>query len=118
MQKRKSLYRFSPPFLKAQYFLREEKDSREQCGISNISRKGVGLKFHTGETINIVSAIHLEMYVSRKSEPIKVTGILKWIEKEGNGFIGGIELIEELDDATWEELFRLPLDIGNDNDDS
>ena len=118
MQKRKSLYRFSPPFLKAQYFLREEKGSREQCEISNISRKGVGLKFHTGEKINIGATIHLEMYISRKPEPIKVKGILKWIEKGGNDFIGAIELIEELDDATWEELFRLPLDIGKDSDDS
>jgi hypothetical protein len=68
--------------------------------------------------INIGSAIHLEMYVAIKSEPIEIKGILKWIEKGGNDFIGAIELIEELDDATWEELFRLPLDIGNDNDDS
>jgi len=118
MQKRKSLYRFSPPFLKAQYFSREEKGSREQCGISNVSRKGVGLKLHTGKKIKLASIIHLEMHVAIKSEPIEAKGILKWIEKEGNGFIGGIELIEELDDATWEELFRLPLDIGNENDDS
>jgi hypothetical protein len=115
---RRSCYRFVSPFLKAQYFLREEKGSREQCRISNMSRKGMGLKFHTDETINIGSSIHLEMYVSRKSEPIKVKGILKWIEKEGNDFIGCIELTEELDDAMWEELFSLPLDIQNDNDDS
>ncbi len=105
MQKRKSLYRFSPPFLKAQYFLREGKGSREQCEISNISRTGVGLKFHTGEMINIGSAIHLEMCVSRESEPINLKGTLKWIEKEGNDFIGAIELTKELDDATWAKLF-------------
>ncbi len=58
------------------------------------------------------------MYVTRKTEPIKVKGIVRWIEKEGSDFIGSIELIEELDDATWEELFRLPLVIGNNNDDS
>jgi hypothetical protein len=105
MQKRKSLYRFSPPFLKAQYFSREEKGSREQCGIFNISRKGVGLKFHTGKKIKIGSTIHLEMYVPRESEPINLKGTLKWIEKEGNDFIGAIELTKELDDATWAKLF-------------
>lgn len=91
--------------MKAQYFLREGKGPRERCVISNISRKGVGLKFHTREKINIGSTIHLEMYVSRKSGPISVKGILKWIEKEENDFIGGIELTEALDDATWATLF-------------
>lgn len=105
MQKRKRLYRFLPPFLKTQCFLREEKGSREQCRISNISRKGVGLKFHTGEKIKMGSSIHLEMYVARKSEPIIIKGTIKWIEKEGNDFIGGIELTEGLDDATWAKLY-------------
>ena len=82
MKIRRGCYRFVSPFLKAQYFLREGKSSREQCVVFNISRKGVGLKFHTGKKIKIASIIHLEMYVARKSEPIEVKGILKWIEKE------------------------------------
>jgi len=105
MEDRRSIYRFFPPFLKDQYFSREEKGSREQCVIFNISRKGVGLKFHTGKTINIGSTIHLEMYVPRESEPIILKGTLKWIEKEGNDFIGAIELTKGLDDATWAKLY-------------
>ncbi len=105
MENRRRIYRFFPPFLNAQYFSREGKGSREQCAIFNISRKGVGLKFHTGKTINIGSTIHLEMYVPGQSEPINLKGTLKWIEKEGNDFIGAIELTEALGDATWAKLF-------------
>ena len=105
MENRRSFYRFLPPFLKAQYFSREGKSPRENCTIFNISRKGVGLKFHTHEKINIGSTIHLEMFVPRRSKPICVKGILKRIEQEENDFIGGIELIEVLDDATWAKLF-------------
>ncbi len=118
MKNRRGCYRFASPFLKAQCFSRKGKGPSEKCTIFNISRKGICLKFHTGKKIKLSSAIHLEMYVARKTEPIKVKGVVRWVEKEGNDFIGSIELIEELDDATWEELFRLPLVIGYDNDDS
>ncbi len=57
MESRRSLYRFLPPFLKAQYFSREEKGSREKCTIFNISRKGVALKFHTREKVRIDSSV-------------------------------------------------------------
>ncbi len=79
MEDRRKLYRFFPPFLNDQYFSREEKGSREQCVILNISRKGVGLKFHTGKKIKPGAAIYLEMYVPGESEPINLKGTLKWI---------------------------------------
>ncbi len=105
MENRRSLYRFLSPFLKDQYFSREGNGLRERCVIFNISRKGVGLKFHTCENINVGSIIHLEMFVPGQSEPINLKGTLKWIEKEGNDFIGAIELTEALGDATWAKLF-------------
>lgn len=105
MESSRSFYRFLPPFLKAQYFSIEGESSREQCTIYNISRKGVSIKFHTREKINIGSTIHLEMFVPRKSEPISVKGILKWVKRSGDDFTGGIKLTEELDDVTWAKLF-------------
>ncbi len=105
MEDRRNLYRFFPPFLNDQYFSREEKGSREQCVIFNISRKGVGLKFHTDKKIKPGATIYLEMYIPGESEPISLKGTLKWIEKEGSDFIGAIELTEALDDATWAKLF-------------
>ena len=105
MKSRRNFYRFLPPFLKAQYFSREGKSPREQCTIFNISRKGVGLKFHTGKKIKIGATIHLEMFVPRKSEPISVKGILTWVKRCGDDFTGGIGLTELLDDVTWAKLF-------------
>ena len=105
MENRRSLYRFLPPFLKDQYFLREGNGPRGRCVVFNISRKGVGLKFHTAENINVGSIIRLEMFVSRESEPVNIKGILKWFKKWEGDFSGGIELTEVLDDATWAKLF-------------
>jgi len=70
----------------------------------NVSRKGMGIKFHTDNTINPGSTIHVEIPIPSKSERMKVTGLLKWTGKEGNYIIGGIELTEELDEDRLSKL--------------
>ena len=105
MKSGRNFYRFLPPFLKAQYFSREGKNLKEQCTIFNISRKGVGLKFHTDKKIKIGTTIHLEVFVPRKSEPISVKGIVTWVKRCGDDFTGGIELSELLEDVTWAKPF-------------
>ena len=52
------------------------------CSIINISHDGMGVE------------VYLQEKIPSKKEPIKTTGILKWIkELEGkNLFVGGVEL--------------------------
>lgn len=94
--KRKSIRFFSQ--LKAQYFLKGKKGNGEECTIINISQKGMGVKFHTPEKINIGSIVHLKTFVSTEMEPFSVKGVLRWFEPlKGGKSVGGIELAEELD---------------------
>ena len=47
--------------------------------------------FFTPAEINAGSLIHLKVLLPSESQPVTVKGILKWIEKKGEFFIGGIE---------------------------
>ena len=90
--------------LKAQYISEESKRGWEECTIINISREGMGIKFHTCEKINVGSTIHLAIFVPTELEPINVKGILKWIEKWESDFIGGIKLTDTLCDDKFAKL--------------
>ena len=91
--------------LEAKYFLEEEqKGSWEECTVINISRKGMGIEFHTRKKINTGSIIHLAIIVSGEPDPIMIKGVFEWIKQKENYFISGIELTEELDDAKWDKL--------------
>lgn len=85
-------------------FLKEGEREWEEATIINISRKGIGIKFLTSVKIYIGSTLHLAIIVSGEPDPIMVKGVLGWIKKKGNSFIGGIELTEELDDVKWAKL--------------
>lgn len=90
--------------LKAKYFLEERKGGWEECTIIDVSRTGLGVKFHTGEEISAGSTIHLEISVPTELEPISVEGILKRMEQEGDDFIGSIEFTEALDEDRFGRL--------------
>jgi hypothetical protein len=92
--------------MKAQYFLKEKNRDWEECTVFKISRKGMGLKFHTTEKIKVGSTIQLKIFTSKESERIIVKGVLKWIEEEENDFVGGIELNEILDESKWITLIH------------
>ena len=66
--------------------------------------KGIGIRFHTSEKISIGSSIHISVSVPQILEPIDVTGIVKWIVKGENHFIGGIALTEVLEEDTLRRL--------------
>ena len=85
-------------------FLKEGEKEWEEATIINVSRKGMGIKFHTSGEINTGSTLHLAIIMSGESDPIMVKGVLGWIKKKGNYFIGGIELAEELEDVKWAKL--------------
>lgn len=75
-----------------------------QCSIFDATPQGIGIKLQTIETINVGSTIYLEIFVPKELEPIGLKGILVRIRKEGNHFVGGIELFKELDNSTLLKL--------------
>ena len=64
------------------------------CSIINISRDSMGVEVYLQERIPPHLMLQFKIKVPAKKEPIKTTGILKWI-KELKGkklFVGGVEL--------------------------
>lgn len=90
MENRRRFSRFDTQ-LKAHYFLKEKKGSRKECTITDVSRKGMGIRFYTHKEINIGSTIFLEISIPTEAEPVNVKGILKRIDQGENNFFGGIE---------------------------
>ena len=88
--------------LKAKYFLNEESGSWKECTITNITPKGIGIAFN--QVINMDSTIHLIIMEHKRSQPVTAKGRLRWFKQRKNDFIGGIELAEALDEATFARL--------------
>ncbi len=106
MENRRSFGRFDTQ-LKAKYFLKERKESWEKCAVIDVSRKGMGIIFTASEKINVGSTVLLEIAVPTAINPVHVIGILRWIRKKGNDFVGGIESTKVLDDV---KLYYSPLE--------
>ncbi|MBW2555057.1 MAG: PilZ domain-containing protein [Deltaproteobacteria bacterium] len=106
MENRRSFGRFDTQ-LQAKYFLKERKENWGKCTVIDVSRKGMGIIFITREKINVGSTVLLEIAVSTASNPVHVIGILRWIRKKGNDFVGGIESTKILDDV---KLYYSPLE--------
>lgn len=77
--------------LKSQFLLKGNGRDVKACTVLNISRKGMGLQFHTPEKISVGSSIHLEITVPASIEPFSAEGTVKWINQKDSEFIGGIE---------------------------
>jgi hypothetical protein len=90
--------------MKATYFLEERNRGWEDCTITKLSRKGMGVTFHTEEEIPPDSTLHLKVFTSNENEYFTVKGDLRWIEKAGRTFMGGLELREILDEPKWLQL--------------
>lgn len=105
MKNTRSFVRFDT-HMRARYFLQEKNRGWEECTVFKISRKGMGLKFHTSEKIKVGSTLQLKIVTSKESETIVVKGVLRWIEEEKNDFVGGIELNEILDESKWITLIH------------
>lgn len=63
----------------------------EDCLITEVSRRGLGVKFYTGEKIIVGSIIQLKVAVPRESKSVMVKGVLRWIEDCGEYCVGGME---------------------------
>jgi hypothetical protein len=101
--KKRSFSRFDTS-LKASFFIKEREQGWEECHISKISRKGMGVTFCTEEKITPDSVMNIKVFTSQESDYFTVTGRLKWVEKYKNTFVGGIELTEILDEPKWLQL--------------
>ena len=89
----------------AQYFLTEGKGKGQECTIINISRKGMGIIFHSNEAINVGTPMRLEIPdPTILLDTINVRGKLKWSKKIESEFIGGIELTRMLSDVKFSKL--------------
>ena len=102
-------YKRYPTQREAHFYLEDIPDARQVCTIVNISRKGMGLIFHTDVEMNIGTAIRVELSIPGSSETISVSGSLRWFDRMEIDIIGGIELIEELSE---EEVSRLDSSRG------
>ena len=68
--------------MKAAYFLEKRSRGWEDCTITKLSRKGMGITFHTDEKITVDSTLHLKVFTSDENEYFPVKGILKYpVEK-------------------------------------
>ena len=84
--------------LKGRYFIKELGKRWGNCTVFDVSSKGMGVKFHTNETIEVGETITIEIEIPSELEPMSVNGLLRWIKQADNEFVGGIELTEVLDE--------------------
>jgi hypothetical protein len=87
MNERRKFPRTSLP-QKAKFF---GKNGWEDCLITEVSRKGIGVKFYTRDKIVKGSIMHLKVTVPHEPNPVMVKGLLRWLEEENDHFVGGIE---------------------------
>jgi hypothetical protein len=104
MKYTRNFTRFDTTNLKAKYFLKEGKTRWRECTINKVSRKGIGITFHTDKELRFGSTLHLKIFISQELEYFTVKGILKWLTQKENNFIGGIELTEILSETEWIQL--------------
>jgi hypothetical protein len=96
--KKRSFTRYDT-HMNAIYYQEEGNCGLEDCTITKFGRKGMGITFHTDEKIPVDSILYLKVFTSDENECFTVKGILKWIKKDRNNFMGGIELLEILDET-------------------
>ena len=89
-------YKRYPTHREVRYFIEGTTGDKQVCTIVNVSRKGMGIIFHTDEEIRVGTVIGIEISIPQSSESIIVRGTLKWIDKMEFDIIGGVELLNEL----------------------
>ena len=97
-------YKRYPTQMEAHFYLADCNGNRQACTIVNISRKGMGIIFHTDTGLNVGTTIRVEVSMKGASNPISTSGTLKWFDKMDIDIIGGIELINELNDVQLAQL--------------
>lgn len=86
------------------YCLQERMSEKRECTIINISRKGMGVVFHSNADIVSGMPIRIEIPVATALESITVNGMVRWVDKVETNYVGGIELNNELSDVKFSKL--------------
>ena len=78
----------------AKFTLEKSDRGWEDCTIINVNNnlKGIGIKFHACENIKVNSIVIIDLLVPDELVPVHVKGIVRWIERKKDYFIGGVEL--------------------------
>jgi hypothetical protein len=105
MENKRRLKRFAIQ-LNAQYCFDDKEESWKECTIIDATYEGMGIRFKAPEKIDTGSNIHLKLSIAKEIKPIRIKGILKWIEQGGNNFVGGVKLTETLDAIIWSNLMH------------
>ena len=93
-----------PTQREARFFLKDNAGEGRECTIITVSRKGMGILFHTDEKINVGTIIRFDVPIATSFEAISVRGMLKWLDKKEADLIGGVELTQELSDVKFSKL--------------
>ena len=89
-----------PTQREARFFLKDNSGEGKECTIITVSRKGMGILFHTDENLSVGTTIRFDVPVATSFEAISVRGMLKWLDKaEGHQDSG-------LSQITVETLFE------------
>ena len=97
-------YKRYPTHREARYFLEDTTKDGQVCSIVNVSRKGMGIIFHTDEEILVGAIIRVEVPITQSSESISVRGTVRWVDRMEIDIIGGLELMNELSDVQLSKL--------------
>ena len=89
---------------KTYYSPQEKIENLQDCTIIDVSRKGMQIVFLEKIDLGAIICLQLPVAVPGELAATTINAQLKWIKKRGNNFIGGIELIENLDDEQFEKL--------------
>ncbi len=83
----------------AKYTLKEGKKGWEDCTIININKnlKGMGIIFHTREKIPVPAIVIIDLLTDGKNGPLCITGAVRWIEDKKSYFVGGLELMGDIE---------------------
>jgi len=81
--------------MKARY-LKKGNSGWAECEITDISRKGIRVRFLPGENISEDSEICVEICLPEQLDPLHVQGTVKWICKVEDGYVSGIALMKPL----------------------
>ncbi len=98
-------YKRFPIELSARY-VKENDRGWKGCTVTNISRGGIGIIVYLQEKISEGALLKLAIMFPKKEEPIKATGVVRWIkeQKGEKNFIGGVEFTEIDAEDKWKLL--------------
>lgn len=92
--------------LKGRYVLESSEGNEKECTVINVSGNGAGLEFYTHEKIAIGTEIGLTIFAPEATDPIHVSGILKWVKQGERDFVGGVEVVVPTDKDKLAELIE------------